>query len=120
MPEEGTYMSVQLEGETPISELGFSKRVYNTLKRNGIPTAEILLGKSKEELMGLRNFGEKSYAEAHRLLSEMELIDPNEEDIVLMPEVLKRNAEGGSRLYIYILAQVGRSVLRQKDSSQQS
>jgi len=110
-------MSVQLEGATPISELGFTNRIYNTLKRSGIPTVEILLGKSKEELMKRRNFGKKSYAVVHRLLSEMELIDPNEEDIVLMPEVLKRNAEGGSRLYIYILAQVGRRVLRQKDAS---
>lgn len=109
-------MSIKLEGSTPISELGFSNRVFNTLMRNGIPIAEILLAKSKKELMGLRYFGEKYYAEVHGLLSELELIDPNEEDIVLMPEVLKRNAEGGHRLQLYILSQAMKRVTREENS----
>ncbi len=109
-------MTIQLEG-TSIGELGFSNRVYNTLKRNGIPTVEILLTKSKKELMELRNFGKKCYAEVHGLLSELELIDHNEEDIILMPEVLKRNTEGGHRLQLYILSQALKRVARYGDSS---
>lgn len=109
-------MPIQLEGNTPIGELGFSNRVYNTLKRNGIPTAEILLTKSKEELMGLRNFGKKFYAEVHDLLSELELIDANEEGIVLLPIVLLRNEEGANRLQLYILSQALKRVSRKGDS----
>lgn len=112
-------MAIHLEGETPLSVIGFTNRVYNNLMRNGVKTAEAVLSMSKADLMGLYNFKTKLYAQLHGRLAEIELIDPNEEDIVLMPEVLKRNAEGKSKLHIYILAQALRIAPPEGEYSQQ-
>ncbi len=112
-------MAIHLEGETPLSVIGFTNRVYNNLMRNGVKTAEAVLSMSKADLMGLYNFKAKLYAQLHGRLAEIELIDPNEEDIVLMPEVLKRNAEGRSKLQIYIIAQSLGKVPSEGESSQQ-
>jgi DNA-directed RNA polymerase subunit alpha len=38
-------------------------RAYNCLKRSGLTTVGLVLEKSEEELLALRNFGEKSYEE---------------------------------------------------------
>ena len=48
---------------TPIEELNLSVRAYNCLKRSGLMTVGSVLEKSEEELLGLRNFGRKSYDE---------------------------------------------------------
>ena len=49
--------------DTPIETLGLSVRAYNCLKRSGLTTVALVLEKSEEELLALRNFGEKSYEE---------------------------------------------------------
>jgi DNA-directed RNA polymerase subunit alpha len=49
--------------DTPIEVLGLSVRAYNCLKRSGLTTVGLVLEKSEEELLALRNFGEKSYEE---------------------------------------------------------
>ena len=53
-----------LEGyDMPIEQLQLSVRAYNCLKRSGLMTVGAVLEKSEEELLALRNFGEKSYLE---------------------------------------------------------
>ena len=54
--------------DTPIEALGLSVRAYNCLKRSGLTTVALVLEKSEEELLALRNFGEKSYEELREKL----------------------------------------------------
>ncbi|MSQ41443.1 MAG: DNA-directed RNA polymerase subunit alpha [Dehalococcoidia bacterium] len=54
--------------DTPIEALGLSVRAYNCLKRSGLTTVGLVLEKSEEELLALRNFGEKSYEELRQKL----------------------------------------------------
>ena len=55
---------VPFEGyDMPIAQLDLSVRAYNCLKRSGLMTVGAVLEKSEEELLALRNFGEKSYVE---------------------------------------------------------
>ena len=49
--------------DMPIEQLDLSVRAYNCLKRSGLMTVGAVLDKSEEELLALRNFGEKSYFE---------------------------------------------------------
>ena len=49
--------------DMPIEQLQLSVRAYNCLKRSGLMTVGMVLEKSEEELLALRNFGEKSYFE---------------------------------------------------------
>lgn len=49
--------------DMPIEQLDLSVRAYNCLKRSGLMTVGAVLEKTEEELMALRNFGEKSYLE---------------------------------------------------------
>jgi DNA-directed RNA polymerase subunit alpha len=49
--------------DTPIEDLDLSVRAYNCLKRSGLTTVGAILERSEEELLALRNFGEKSYEE---------------------------------------------------------
>ncbi len=49
--------------DMPIEQLDLSVRAYNCLKRSGLVTVGAVLEKSEEELLSLRNFGEKSYME---------------------------------------------------------
>ncbi len=66
MVEEPTRSAAveQFEGyDMPIEQLELSVRAYNCLKRSGLMTVGAVLEKSEEELLALRNFGEKSYLE---------------------------------------------------------
>ncbi|MBM3139932.1 MAG: DNA-directed RNA polymerase subunit alpha [Chloroflexi bacterium] len=56
--------------DTPIEQLDLSVRAYNCLKRSGLMTVGAVLEKSEEELLALRNFGEKSYLELRDKLLE--------------------------------------------------
>jgi DNA-directed RNA polymerase subunit alpha len=56
--------------DTPIETLSLSVRAYNCLKRSGLTTISLVLEKSEEELLALRNFGEKSYLELRDRLVE--------------------------------------------------
>jgi DNA-directed RNA polymerase subunit alpha len=49
--------------DMPIEQLQLSVRAYNCLKRSSLMTVGAVLEKSEEELLALRNFGEKSYME---------------------------------------------------------
>ncbi|HEX9056895.1 MAG TPA: DNA-directed RNA polymerase subunit alpha C-terminal domain-containing protein, partial [Ktedonobacterales bacterium] len=49
--------------DTPIEELDLSVRSYNCLKRSGITKVGQVLMMSEEDLLAVRNFGEKSLTE---------------------------------------------------------
>jgi len=56
-----------------IDDLDFSNRTYNCLKRQGIETLDELSGYTEEELMNIRNFGQKSLDEVKDKLKEYNL-----------------------------------------------
>jgi DNA-directed RNA polymerase subunit alpha len=57
----------------PIEELNLSVRSYNCLKREGVNTVGELTQKSEQELMDIRNFGQKSIDEVKGKLEELAL-----------------------------------------------
>jgi len=67
---------------TPIEDLQLSVRAYNCLKRSGLMTVGQVLEKSEDELLGLRNFGRKSYDELRDRLIELGYVDGNAEGLV--------------------------------------
>lgn len=56
--------------DMPIEQLDLSVRAYNCLKRSGLMTVGAVLEKSEDELLALRNFGEKSYVELRDKLEQ--------------------------------------------------
>ena len=80
--------------DTPIEELELSVRAYNCLKRAGITkVGEVLerLQKGKEEILAIRNFGQKSLDELMERLQEkgyLEAIQP-------AADVMTSSEEGG-------------------------
>lgn len=60
----------QLVLKMSLEELELPTRVVNALHRGGIETVEELLGADREELMKIKNFGEKSLELVRRKLSE--------------------------------------------------
>ena len=69
-PDEST-----LSGEMAITieELNLSVRSYNCLKREGVNTVGDLVQRSEQELMDIRNFGQKSIEEVKQKLADMGL-----------------------------------------------
>ena len=65
---------------TPIEELSLSVRAYNCLKRSGLMTVGQVLEKSADELMTLRNFGQKSYDELKDRLTELGYLQEDSEE----------------------------------------
>lgn len=66
---EGTGTDLTL----PIEEMDFSVRSYNCLKREGVLTVGQLVEKTEEDLLDIRNFGQKSIDEVKMKLGEMGL-----------------------------------------------
>ncbi len=64
---------------TSIEDLSLSVRAYNCLKRSGLMTVGQVLEKGEEELLSLRNFGEKSYWELMDRLLEMGFITDDDQ-----------------------------------------
>jgi DNA-directed RNA polymerase subunit alpha len=57
----------------PIEDLHLTVRSYNCLKREGIHTVSELVSRSEQDLMDIRNFGQKSIDEVTEKLSELGL-----------------------------------------------
>jgi len=80
--------------ETPVEELELTVRAYNCLKRAGITqVGEILekLRKGQDEILAIRNFGQKSLDELMEKLEEkgyLDVLDEEDEDLssIIMPE----------------------------------
>jgi len=64
--------------DMPIEVLDLSSRTYNCLKRSQITTVGQLLQMSEDELLGLRNFGQKSLQELHEKLASRGIVEPGE------------------------------------------
>jgi DNA-directed RNA polymerase subunit alpha len=58
-----TYPIPQRVYDTPIEELDLSVRAFNCLKRSGITKVGQVLTMSQDDLLAVRNFGEKSLNE---------------------------------------------------------
>jgi len=72
--EEAFRLSIPEEQyNMPVEQLNLSVRTMNCLRRGGIDTVGQLIGKDEKELLGLRNFGQKSMNELEERLNEMEL-----------------------------------------------
>jgi DNA-directed RNA polymerase subunit alpha len=67
---EGAAPEVSRARDIKIDDLDFSNRTYNCLKRQGIETLEELRNYPEEELMNIRNFGQKSLDEVRDKLKE--------------------------------------------------
>ncbi|MDO8531957.1 MAG: DNA-directed RNA polymerase subunit alpha [Dehalococcoidia bacterium] len=76
---------------TLIEKLGLSARTLNCLKRNNTNKVGEVLEKSREELLSMRNFGEKSLDELYDRLRSMGLLSPEEK-----PADSKEGAEADS------------------------
>jgi DNA-directed RNA polymerase subunit alpha len=57
----------------PIEDMDLSVRSYNCLKREGVSTVGELVQKSEQDLLDIRNFGQKSIDEVRMKLAEMGL-----------------------------------------------
>ena len=57
-----------------VEELDLSSRTLNCLKRAGLNKVGEVIEKSKEELLNIRNFGEKSYNELYDKFREMDIL----------------------------------------------
>lgn len=96
----GTGLTTQ-QYETPIEELALSVRAYNCLKRAGITKVGETLEKSDEELLAIRNFGQKSLDELKARLAERGFLvtvvatDPMETEV---EEAEERAEELGGKL----------------------
>lgn len=80
MPEETFEVVEEVEvvpeqQDIPLEHLGLSSRTFNALRRGGITTTGALLEKSKDELLGLKNFGEKSWNEVQEQLAKTGLAE---------------------------------------------
>ncbi|MGM0367602.1 MAG: DNA-directed RNA polymerase subunit alpha [Actinomycetota bacterium] len=75
--DDPIFEEVKEEEEKPdypsIEELELSVRAYNCLKREGIDTVEKLLDYSEDELLDIRNFGQKSIQEVKDKVKELGL-----------------------------------------------
>ena len=70
-PEKAPLSSIPIPPkiyETPIEELDLSARAYNCLKRSNITKVGQVLSMNEDDLLGVRNFGEKSLQELREKL----------------------------------------------------
>ena len=67
----GTRAAVGKDYERPIEDLDLLVRAYNCLKRSGITKIGQLLEMSEEDLLAVRNFGQKSLDELKQRLEAM-------------------------------------------------
>lgn len=59
--------------DLPIEELDLAVRPYNKLKAHGVNTVGDLVGRTEADLLGIRNFGQKSVDEVKMKLTGMGL-----------------------------------------------
>jgi len=68
--------------DTPIEELDLSVRAYNCLKRSNITKVGQVLSMNEEDLLGVRNFGEKSLQELRDRLLQRNFLPNNQRSAV--------------------------------------
>ena len=70
LPSGSNYQIPQRIYDTPIEELDLTVRAYNCLKRSGITKVGQVLTMNEDDLLAVRNFGEKSLNELKDSLRE--------------------------------------------------
>jgi len=71
----------------PVEQLDLSVRTMNCLRRAGITTVGELISKGEKELLGLRNFGQKSKQELEARLNPLGLsLKPQAKEEIAQPE----------------------------------
>lgn len=84
-PEEEEEEEASKLADTPIEELELTVRAYNCLKRAGITqVSEVIekLKKGPDEIMAIRNFGQKSLDELIDRLEEKGFLDEVDESVI--------------------------------------
>jgi DNA-directed RNA polymerase alpha subunit len=75
-----------------VEELELSSRTLNCLKRAGLNKVGEVMEKSREELLEIRNFGEKSYTELYDKFRELDILpDHMDPDKIGSGEVNEEN-----------------------------
>lgn len=77
---EGASVALKIPAEhfnVPVERLDLSSRTLNCLKRAGVNKVGEVLSMTKEELLGIRNFGEKSFGELFDQMRVMDLLPPD-------------------------------------------
>ena len=67
--EESRDMNARLEMST--AEMGLSVRTTNCLEERGIFTVNDLLHRTREDLLSISNFGEKTLEEVYKALADV-------------------------------------------------
>lgn len=71
------------EAEMPVEDLNLSARAENSLKRAGITKVGQLVNMNPDDLMSIRNFGQKSYTELIERLKLRKLV-PDEAPVLML------------------------------------
>jgi DNA-directed RNA polymerase subunit alpha len=72
-PDSGSPSPLSPNLQLPIEDMDLSVRSYNCLKREGVSTVGELVQKTEQDLLDIRNFGQKSIEEVKQKLAEMGL-----------------------------------------------
>lgn len=72
-PDSGSPSPLSPNLQLPIEDMDLSVRSYNCLKREGVSTVGELVQKTEQDLLDIRNFGQKSIEEVKHKLAEMGL-----------------------------------------------
>jgi DNA-directed RNA polymerase subunit alpha len=97
---EGSSLALSMPVEhynTVVEELNLSSRTLNCLKRAGLNMVGEVLELEREDLLKIRNFGEKSYRELFEKLREMDLLpqesDPDNDKALIDSDVVSEDEE---------------------------
>jgi DNA-directed RNA polymerase subunit alpha len=91
--------------DMPIEQLDLSQRTYNCLKRSQITKVGQVMQMSEDELLSLRNFGQKSLEELRERLREHGLVDAGEDgEAAASPDgaavaTAERNGQDGDMVF---------------------
>ncbi|MBI2303379.1 MAG: DNA-directed RNA polymerase subunit alpha [Chloroflexi bacterium] len=104
--------------DTPIEALGLSARAYNCLRREGITKIGEILEMSEEDLLAVKNFGQKSLDELRQRLEQLGYIAPAPKAPVPFPkrEPTEEQKEGMEEdVYSVIEEELGKKVYEAED-----
>jgi len=73
--------TMQSRLEMSTAEIGLSVRTTNCLEEKGIFTVEDLLHRSREDLLSISNFGEKTLEEVYKSLEKIGFYRPERETV---------------------------------------
>jgi DNA-directed RNA polymerase subunit alpha len=83
-PKRGNDLPSRL-ADTPIEDLELSVRALNCLKANDVTKVGQLVAMRQEDLLTLRNFGQKSLDEIREKLVEREMVTAEELETLFQP-----------------------------------